>query len=79
MTKKQETRKTLTVRMPDNVHKKLRMLAAMREQNLTEVIVDLIKQAKLQDPQEVTAVKDLLYGMAEEHALIDPIDEILAQ
>jgi len=62
--------------MPDNVHKKLRILAAMREQNLTEVIVDLIKQAKLEDPQEVNTVKDLLYGMTEEPASPDSLEDI---
>ncbi|WP_461208969.1 toxin-antitoxin system HicB family antitoxin [Desulfocurvus sp. DL9XJH121] len=40
-----EEKKQLTLRVPQDVHKKLRILAALNEQTMTEYFIDLVEDA----------------------------------
>lgn len=41
----EEERKQLTLRVPQEVHKKLRILAALSDQTMTEYFIDLVEEA----------------------------------
>lgn len=54
--------RTLTLKMPEPVHKKLRIIAALREKNLTETIVELIQREPVGSPEEIAGLQSILHG-----------------
>lgn len=56
--------KAVTLRIPEPVHRKLRMLAASKGVTMTDMLIALIEDAKLDTPEEVATVKSLLQGAA---------------
>ena len=56
--------KSVTLRVPEPVHRKLRMLAASKGFTMTDMLITLIEGARLDSQEEVATVKSLLYGTA---------------
>ncbi len=52
--------KSVTLRIPEPVHRKLRMLAASKGVTMTDMLIALIEDVKLDTPEEVATVKSLL-------------------
>lgn len=40
----EEDRKQLTLRIPQEVHRKVRLLAALKDQTMTELFIDLVEK-----------------------------------
>ncbi len=40
----EEDRKQLTLRIPQEVHRKVRLLAALKDQTMTELFIDLVER-----------------------------------
>ncbi|WP_419656564.1 uncharacterized protein Dvar_56590 [Desulfosarcina variabilis str. Montpellier] len=59
---KAENIKSITVRCPEPIHRKLRMLAAMRGLTMSDTLLWLIESAKIENPDDVATVQSLLYG-----------------
>jgi hypothetical protein len=56
--------KSVTLRVPEHTHRKLRMIAAMRQQTMTDVLIELIEGIKIENQEEISTVKSILYGAA---------------
>jgi len=52
-----EDKKQLTLRIPQDVHKKLRILAALNEQTMTEYFIELVEEAYRKNSKDTGPVQ----------------------
>lgn len=52
-----EEKKQLTLRIPQEVHKKLRILAAVNEQTMTEYFIELVEEAYRKNSKDTGPVQ----------------------
>lgn len=52
-----EDKKQLTLRIPQEVHKKLRILAAVNEQTMTEYFIELVEEAYKKNSKDTGPVQ----------------------
>ncbi len=50
-----------TTKIRQSTHRRLRMLAASRDQTISEILTDLIESATLESEEEIETVKSLLH------------------
>ncbi len=62
----QENLKGIMVRVPEHIHHKLKILAAMQQKSMTEVIIDLVEKETIQGMEDIPAIKSLLHGANKE-------------
>lgn len=58
----QENIKGIMVRVPESIHHKLKILAAMHKKSMTDVIIELVEGATIEGMEDIPAIKSLLYG-----------------
>ena len=58
----EEEYRNFTTRIKSSAHRRLRLLAASRDQTLSQVLTDLIEAASLETPDEVETFKSILYS-----------------
>ncbi|BBD09015.1 toxin-antitoxin system HicB family antitoxin [Desulfovibrio ferrophilus] len=53
----EEDKKQLTLRIPQEVHKKLRILAAIKGQTMTEYFIELVEEAYRKDSKDTGPIQ----------------------
>ncbi len=70
--------KALTLRVPENIHTKLKMLAAVNQTTMTKIIVRLVEHEPLHFPGEVEQAENML-DMSQSEDVFNVSPEIKVQ
>lgn len=60
----QEKFKGIMVRVPEHIHHKLKILAAMQQKSMADVIIGLVEKETIQGMDDIPAIRSLLHGSA---------------